>query len=307
MTTIDQRDFFKAQSLELDRLLALSGDHPIMGLQLRARREEIAAKLASGYADAVEVPAVRLYFSGAPVRGSEGIDAKFAAESIRFAQEMVSSDYAAKRHGTLAGRGVRRNEAEAKLMLTGLPRGSFGLELSKPQVDDFVQAQELQSTLDKITHLIASSAESDAAFDQAIEGVAWRVIDRLRDFLLLARNHRAALRIATRNRESSLSESEISAAASRVEAARHSEGDETIQGVFRGARLEAWQFDFLANDGRSISGRLAETLEESDVIRWNRELTGSSTEGVFFVSRVITTSGRERVSYELKNLNASAS
>ena len=166
-----------------------------------------------------------------------------------------------------------------------------------------MQAQQLQSTLDKVTRLIAASAESDAAFDTAIEGVPWRVIDRLRDFLTNARTHGAAMRIATRNRETTLDEAAVTAAATRAEAAKHDEDSEEIEGDFRGARLESWQFDFIGPGGRVIGGRIGDDISDEVVAGWNREFTNRRVVALFSRSKVTTTSGRERITYELQKLD----
>lgn len=300
--TIEDRDFLKGQAVEIDRLIALSGSHPLNGPQLLSRRAEIEAELSRGFENLSATPSVRIYFTGKPVIGSEGIDAKFAAESIRIAQEMVSSQYAVNKHGQVGQRGVARDESEAKLLLTGLPRGSFGLELSKPHMNDFVAANQLQSALDQITHLIDASGESDAAFDNAIEGVPWRVIDRLKDFLTTAAKHGAGIRITTPKKETILREPAVETAAKRVGATSHQEGVVEILGVFRGARLETWQFDFAPKDAPVISGRIADDITENDVIQWDKNWINKPAFWTFGWSRVRTLSGKEKSTFELKGL-----
>jgi hypothetical protein len=72
---------------------------------------------------------------GRPVYGSMGIDASFAGRMLEPFQSMVMADYADRWHGVLGSRGRRPGEAQAKLLLTGLPRGSFGLELAPLRAD----------------------------------------------------------------------------------------------------------------------------------------------------------------------------
>jgi len=60
---------------------------------------------------------------------------------------MVKSQFVSLRHGQVGQRGPRKSENEARLLLTGLPRGSFGLELSQPFQEDWVTANEVSDTL----------------------------------------------------------------------------------------------------------------------------------------------------------------
>lgn len=43
---LDDASFLKLQILEIDQLIALSGDHPLMTPSLRSRKESIEKKLA---------------------------------------------------------------------------------------------------------------------------------------------------------------------------------------------------------------------------------------------------------------------
>ena len=53
---------------------------------------------------------------------------------------MVMADYADRWHGVVGSRGKRTGEANSRLLLTALPRGSFGLELTRAENDELFKA-----------------------------------------------------------------------------------------------------------------------------------------------------------------------
>src|SRR5436309_8396497 len=150
MSAFSQRSFVQSQMVEMDRLLDLAGGDPLMGPGLRQRKEELARELQTLPA-AGKQPRTVLFFTGQPVVGTRGIDAEFAAKVLEPFLEMVKTQYAATKHGNVGARGPRRDEAEAKLLLTGLPRGSFGLELSQPEPQDLFTGEHLGDVLVRLT------------------------------------------------------------------------------------------------------------------------------------------------------------
>ena len=125
MSTRSQREFLKVQLLETKRLLELVGDHPVMSVAYAEREAELEEQIAALPLGSREARTV-LLFSGEPVQGSQGIDASFAGRVLEPFQSMVMADYADRWHGTVGSRGRRIGEGELRLLLTALPRGSFG-------------------------------------------------------------------------------------------------------------------------------------------------------------------------------------
>lgn len=142
MSLREKREFIQAQILETDRLLELAGDHPLMSPALVQRKAEFENALKELPPPARQ-PRTVLFFAGGPVVGTRGIDAQFASTVIEHFVQMVKSQYASVKHGDVGSRGVRRGESEARLLLTGTPRGSFGLELSQPDAENFLAAEQL--------------------------------------------------------------------------------------------------------------------------------------------------------------------
>src|ERR1043165_7187883 len=121
MTPREKRRFLRRQIAESERLKELAGDHPLMGPLVAQRADEFKTELETLPAGGREARTV-LFFTGDPVQGTKGIDAHFASTVLLPFLEMVKSEYAAEKHGQVGERGPRRDEDEARLLLTGLPR-----------------------------------------------------------------------------------------------------------------------------------------------------------------------------------------
>src|SRR4051794_25700659 len=128
MSQRESRRFAARQILEVERLRTLASGHPIMEPLLRQREQELRGALSNQPTERPDARTV-LFFSGKPVRGSAAIDAQFVAAVLNPFLEMVKSQYSTLKHGNVGERGPRRDDDEARLLLSGTPRGSFGLEL----------------------------------------------------------------------------------------------------------------------------------------------------------------------------------
>ena len=182
MTTRAQREFLKVQLLDTQRLRELAGQHPLMSVALAERERELSGRIAALPLGNKEARTI-LFFSGEPVQGSMGIDASFAGRVLEPFQSMVMADYADRWHGVVGSRGRRHGEAQSRLLLTGLPRGSFGLELARADSDELFEEGQLADTLAHVTKLVESAGRSDEDFAAQLDETAPRVIQNLREFL----------------------------------------------------------------------------------------------------------------------------
>ena len=171
MTIRSQREFLKVQLLEMERLREGVAGHPIMSLALEEREEELKQQIAMLPLGGKEAKAV-LLFSGEPVFGSHGIDVTFASRVLEPFQSMVMADYADRFHGVVGTRGRLSGEADSRLLLTALPRGSFGMELSRAESDELFEEDQLADTLTHLTRLVEASARSDEDFAVELQETA---------------------------------------------------------------------------------------------------------------------------------------
>lgn len=300
--TLSPKSFLRTQVLEMDRLAELSADDPLMSFALQKRRESLEAAMLAAPAQPAK-PRTVLFFAGAPVLGSRGIDAKFAADVLGPFQEMVKTQYSAQKHGRVGSRGPRKDEGEARLLLTGLPRGSFGLELSQPQAEDFISAEQLSDTLVRLTEVIAAAADTDERFAVTLDRVSTRVLPRLKDFLSIVSANKANLGLETGELRVELPVNRVAAALERVSSAKTEDHEMEVEGTFRGATLDSWRFDFRQDDDKVISGRIADEVEDADVEKMIL-LTTKRCRAKLREIKVTTSDGTSRQRYELLSLSS---
>jgi hypothetical protein len=306
MTTRAQREFLKVQLLETQKLRNLVGSHPAMSVAYAERENDINEQIAAlplGHKEARTV----LFFSGDPVQGSMGIDASFAGRVLEPFQSMVMADYSDRWHGVVGSRGRRTGEAHSRLLLTALPRGSFGLELTKAENDELFEEEHLADTLAHVTKLVESAARSDEDFASELHETAPRVIQNLKGFLEVVSKGKAGLRLESGDYRCTMTPIEASEAFSRVSGTITSDEALELNGVFRGALLESWRFDFINEEGHKISGKIDEDLTGEQVSTLSREFLDRPCTVSLVKSTVLFKNGRVRTSYVLKGINAVSS
>lgn len=302
MTTRRQREHLKTQLIETDRLLGMVSGHPFMSASLSVRRKEVEEQLESLPIGEVE-PRTVLFFAGDPVQGSIGIDATFAGQVLVPFQNMVMTDYAHRHHGKVGSRGRRSGESQSRLLLTGLPRGSFGLELTKAEGDDLFEEDQLADTLSHVTRLVESAARSDEDFASELDDNSPRVIQNLKEFLGIVAKAKASLTLESGDTRCSLSTEVASDAFERVSGTITNEEEIEVRGIFRGVLLDSWRYDFNDEDAHKLSGRLDEDLSVETVSEWNREFFDKACVARLLKTTVVFKNGRVRTTYRLLHLN----
>jgi len=301
MSTRTQRESLKAQLVETRRIKELVSSHPLMSFALSERENDLRTAIESLPLGQKE-PRTVLFFSGGPVEGSHGIDAAFAGRVLEPFQNMVIADYSDRWHGTVGSRGRRSGENQSRLLLTGLPRGSFGLELTKADNDELFEETQLADTLAHVTRLVESAVRSDEDFATALDETAPRVIQNLRVFLDVISKGNAGLRMESGDFQCSMDPSQASEAFKRVADTTTTDEVISIAGVFKGVLLSSWKYDFTTDDEKSISGRLDDSLTEEQIVRFNRDFFNQSCIANLNKTTAIFKGGRVRTTYTLKGL-----
>lgn len=301
MTTRLQREFLKVQLLDTQRLLDIAGQHPLMSVALQERERELRGKIAALPLGNKEARTV-LFFSGEPVQGSVGIDASFAGRVLEPFQSMVMADHADRWHGVVGSRGRRTGEAQSRLLLTGLPRGSFGLELTRTDNDELFEEGQLADTLAHVTKLVEAAARSDEDFAAELDETAPRVVQNLRNFLEIIAKGKAGLRLESGDFRCTMSPIEANEAFSRVAGTITNEDPVKIPGMFKGVLLNSWKFDFITDERHSIGGKIDENLTEDQVIDLNRRYFNERCIASLLKTTVLFKNGRVRTTYILNGL-----
>ncbi|MDT0498923.1 hypothetical protein RM530_16380 [Algiphilus sp. W345] len=300
MNPIAERDFLKAQILDLERLLCLTQDDFLMTPGLASRKREMERRLAELRMQP-RTPQVILYFTGGPVRGSEGIDAQFASKVLDAVQDIATAEYLHRKHGALGARGRLPDAPEARLLLTALPRGSFGLELKQANGSDFVASQQLSDALQHMADLVSAAGESDATYETALGEAPPRVLPKLKAFFEALQQRGARLRLVTGDREISLDEQRVASGVERVRATESEEESISLHGTFRGALLDSSRFDFKLDEGEIISGRLGEEVTDAQARKMLAEIDQPAVAN-FRRTKLQPRGGAPRWSYELLSL-----
>ena len=246
-------------------------------------------------------PRTVLFFSGQPVAGSLGIDADFAARVLDPFLDMVKTQYATSKHGSVGARGPRRDEAEAKLFLTGLPRGSFGLELSQPESCNLITDGNLTDVLIRLTEVMKAAGGSDEGFAAALSDVAPRVLPRLKDFLRVIADNRADVRVVSGDIECELNHAQVAQAYERVSGTETRDEEVERDGTFRAALLDSGRFDFRTDSGEIVTGRIANEVSDSELGAMI-SLTNKPCTARLRQTTIATRSGAKRVRHELVGL-----
>jgi hypothetical protein len=303
MTTRAQREFLKVQLIDTRRLREAVGDHPLMSVALTERERELEEKIQALPLGKKEARTV-LFFSGEPVQGSLGIDASFAGRVLEPFQNMVMADYADRWHGVVGSRGRRAGEAQSRLLLTGLPRGSFGLQLSRANNDELFEEGQLADTLAHITRLVEAAARSDEDFAARLDETAPRVIQKLREFLEVIAKGKAGLRLESGDFRCAMNPIQASEAFNRVAATITTTDDVKVTGVFEGVLLGDWKFNFVTGEGHQVGGKIDQNLTEEQVIELNRQFFNDRCRASLLKTTVMFKNGRVRTTYTLKGLVA---
>ncbi len=301
MTTRTDREFLKVQSLETQRLQHLAAGHPLMSHALSVREQELNEQVQALPLGKKESRAV-LFFSGEPVTGSLGIDAAFAGRVIEPFQKMVAADLAYRWHGRAGGRRSSLSESNSRLMLSGLPRGSFGLELTAVPNDDLFAEDELADSLSHVTRVVDASIRSDEDFASELTETAPRVVQNLKSFLEVIAKGRAGLRLESGDLRSEMTPIQASRAYERVSETRTSEEPVSLAGTFKGVLLDSWEFNFSTTDGESIAGKINQELLEEQIIEFNTRYFNQLCTATLLKATVSFKNGRNRVTYQLQSV-----
>lgn len=296
------REHIKVQLLETQKMLQAVGNHPIMSFSLKQKERELLDQLEKIPVDQKD-PKVVLLFSGNPVNGSLGIDIAFAGKVVVPFQNMVTAEFGHRIHGSVGKRGQLYYKNESRLFLTALPRGSFGLELSKLESNNVLEENQLSDTLSHITRLVASSSKSDEDFAAELDEVTPRTIQNLKDFFKIVADDSAGVSIQSGGIKCDLTAAQVKNAYERVSGTKTFETKEKTKGILKGILLDSGKFDFTDDSGNAITGTIDRGLTEDEVSKYLLTYFKKPCTAILKVEKVLFKNGREKVSYTLLSID----
>ncbi len=298
------RERLKVQIVETERLAEAVMDHPIMSFSFKSRLNSLKQELDKMPMNSKE-PTVTLLFSGKPVQGSIGIDAEFIGKALLPFQKMVHADLVQRGFGKVGDRGQLKSADDARLFLTALPRGSFGVELSKVDDGKLFDEGQVSDSLAHISKLIDSSAKSDEDFASELDDISPRALQGLRQFLKIVSDDEAGVTIESGGIRSSLLPQQVLRAYSRVAETTTKQEEVKVAGTLKGILLESWRFDFVNENQETITGVIGSDLSEEQVTQFMSDHFNRKCLATFQKTTVLLKGGRIKESYNLKGISSS--
>lgn len=295
MTRKTESDEIRADLATVESLLGTVPEGDILGRRsLTARREILVQELATLTAQTQPAARAAVYFGGAPVVGSRGIDATFASKALANYEDFVTKIWAQRQHGNLPASGPVRDRHEARLHITGVVRGSFGFELAELAELEGASSFEgvrLRDAVDRATRAIIAAGESDDALADAAEDLDSRAFAALREFFAVLKKGGASVRVVTDDLDRSFDVSAVLMAAERTQGSLTEEQDVPLVGEFLGVLPERRTFELRREDGTVLRGRVSDEMPSADVRQLNPDW---ATKRCMAHLRVVTLTSRTR-------------
>jgi hypothetical protein len=301
MTPLREKEMLQAKRVGLQTLLRDTPHDPMARAPLEHGIHKIETRLKELEAQPSINPQAEMFFVDGKVTNHHGLEITFAADMLKSYQNMVTNHYAAK-HYTLLRVGRRHGEAEAHLFLTALPRGSFGMQLSQPQITDWVAAANVSAAMVDLSNLVDAAADSDDAFDGLLAQFNPRVLKPLTSFMATLNAGGGSFRLVTGMKQVRMNREKIHEAYLRVSAASSVEHEITIPGTFGGITGYTWEFDFQPHAGDVIHGPIANDVTEEEAERMNHDFMFKPAFATLKETTVTTRSGKKRPTFELIRL-----
>jgi len=259
--------FLRAQIISVEELLADTPANDVIGRPgLEYRLQELRAELeALNGAKLAEAASVELTFRGAPVVGSHGIEASFAANALSTFRKAVTA-IAADLQGRLTA-DTGRLPATDRMLITGCVLGSFGFRLEEAECQAVDAEPSLVSqSIHQAKAILAGCATGDEALADALGDSSPRVLNPIRDFLACLKNADATCTLALPNERFQLQNAdEIEQALERASAGAEEE-TVSVPGILRGVLPDTRKFEFRQDDGSLYAGKIDRTVDDPDAL-----------------------------------------
>jgi len=261
-----QRDFLVSEVGELTQILA--GMPPrrwLDRMSLESRLEQAKAELLTLPKEPRRRHAV-MTFRGAPVRGTEAIEADFAGQ----ASARVNAAYAMLAAPNLADFGRVPESANNRLLIADTAQGSFGFIFELPPEPE--QPELLEggpprpiAVMEKLTDIMHASAKGDDdRLAEVLNGVPSRAVKEVHGFIDFLSKEGAWLSIEGEGLASFRYESldQVKRSAERLKKDNVHEDEADLTGTFWGIHAQARTFEFKPDQDEVdfIRGKLGEEI-----------------------------------------------
>ncbi|NEX18798.1 hypothetical protein G3480_00415 [Thiorhodococcus mannitoliphagus] len=277
-----ERDFLRSEVATLEGLLSsVSEDRLIERIGIEERLEQARARLAKIEAEPLGKP-LPIIFRGAPVEGSQSIDAGFASTALGAFIEATDTVAASLTDELKAlGRLPRGNQRSLRIVDTA--RGSFGfeLELSPPPADDQIslsfedESDPYERAIGTTFALIKDAAESDEeGISDLIAEIHPRAAAKIQAFAKVLFEGGAGFAAEFEGARVRLNEGrDVQRVLDALKDEDISEREEQLRGVVLGILPESRRFECRLADGVLIAGKVDRALSSisSFKARWENK------------------------------------
>ncbi|WFB67093.1 hypothetical protein [Chryseobacterium sp. WX] len=300
MSIYSKIQHIKAQIIDTERLLEMVQEHPFMSIGLKEKIETLKQELLD-IPEILHDPVMQFLFSGDAVNGSDGIKSTFVSKITPPVQGLVQSQLALNKYGKVGKRGRARRKGKNDLYITGLPKGSFGIELTRIDYDenDLYDLVDTSEAMKDVINLIKQTAESDESFKIVLENTPKRNLNNLKKLFQEIANEKSILKMDSGELHVELTREQVDAAARRVSDAVEDENDIVLNAIFRGLLLNSNRFEILDEEGNSISGTISTELDEDTLIEYDRLFLNRECAIHLKEYKIKYAAGNERIEYEL--------
>lgn len=262
MSTAAHRKFLLAQLGETERLLSLVEDDKLMSYSLKQKVNELKAALSEIPEELIEAK-IKLLFSGSAVKGSEGIKTSFISKTLQPFQELIKTQAALLRYGSIGKRGKTKGTNYSELYLTGLSRGSFGVELSQMESYDLFGEEEVAEAISNVISIVESTTKDQESFEEMLDSIPARNLNSLKTFLKYIDEEKSILKMESGNREVEISQEQIHEGFERINHHEVEDKELFLNGVLRGLLLEGGVFEFIDDlSGFTYKGHVSPEIPE---------------------------------------------
>ncbi|SAK89538.1 hypothetical protein AWB81_04752 [Caballeronia arationis] len=227
-------DALKADLSAVEAMLASrsEADDPIGWYQFSSRKEEIELALDEAVARPQPHAELGIFFGGAPVQGSRGINADFAGKALEDLQALVSKRFSGREFGRLAQRGPVPRIDNSQMLVTNIVRGSVGFVLEESGANAQMVETPLKAAVDEIADILSRvGADDEAVFDEAATELDERILVTLKQFFQRLDENGATMRVVDGTRDFLLDRHAVARARERTQAMEIAERDEEMTGT----------------------------------------------------------------------------
>lgn len=294
----------RAELASVVSLLAELPAEDIVGrYSLESLRNSLAEELRQVEEGTDTLAATALYFGGAPVIGSTGIDAQFASKALASYQDLVSKILSSPdpRTQTTA---VRPSGSIEHLHVTALLHGSIGflVEEIEPRAVPLFPTP-LKQAADRADDIIVKLADtSEEGFEQQIEVLDPPAFNAARHFFTTLHRAEASIRVVDATHDATLQKSDVDRAFVRLEDSSVDESDIVEDGLLVGIIPVGGRFEFRSDNGRLITGKVETTLSEAYLRRLETEQAIGRRWRATIKRREVQRFGRVKETFKLMDL-----